>query len=155
MAKKIPLADGHFAIIDDEDFELVSQFKWHIMPSGGGSHIYAAARIKMHRIIAKPPPGYLVDHINGDTLDNRRSNLRICTNSQNQQNTHSRGGSSKYKGVSLQKRSGKWKAGFQYNGKKYHCGLWDTEEEAARAVDAKRLEVCGEFVVLNLVEIPD
>lgn len=150
MAKKIPLGHGQFAIVDDEDYEAVSRYKWHTMANSTGSHIYAATKLRMHRLILDAPPGYMVDHINGDTLDNRRSNLRLCTNSQNQQNTPSRGGSSQYKGVSFQVKSGKWIAAFQYNGIRYYCGMWDSEEDAAKAVDKKRGEVCGDFASKNL-----
>jgi len=94
----------------------------------------------------------MVDHINGDTLDNRKCNLRLCTNSQNQQNTGSRGGTSQYKGVSFQMKRGKWLAALQYNTIRYYCGAWDSEEDAARAVDKKRSEVCGDFASKNLYD---
>lgn len=148
--KKIPLGHGQFAIVDDEDYELVTQFKWHTMANSHSHHVYAATKLRMHRLIVKPPPGYMVDHINGDTLDNRRCNLRICTNAQNQQNTGSRGGTSQYKGVSFQVKSGRWMAAFQYDGVRYYCGMWETEEDAARAVDKKRSEVAADFASKNL-----
>ena len=150
MAKKIPLSNGQFAIVDDEDYELVSRYKWHTMANSNGGHQYAATKLRMHRLIMDAPPGYMVDHINGDTLDNRKSNLRLCTNSQNQQNTGSRGGSSQFKGVSFQVKRGKWIAAFQYDTIRYYCGMWDSEEDAARAVDKKRGEVCGDFASKNL-----
>lgn len=150
MAKKIPLPNGQFAIVDDEDFDLVSRYKWHTMVGSSGNHQYAVTKVRMHRLIMDAPPGYMVDHINGDTLDNRKSNLRLCTNSQNQQNTGSRGGSSQFKGVSFQVKRGKWIAAFQYDTIRYYCGMWDSEEDAARAVDKKRSEVCGDFASKNL-----
>jgi hypothetical protein len=150
MAKKVPLANGQFAIVDDEDFELVSRFKWHLLKMHNKPIGYAVSNVRMHRLIIDVPHDMYVDHINGDPLDNRRCNLRICTNSQNQQNTASRGGSSKYKGVSFNKKSGKWKAAFLFEGRHYYCGLWDCEDKAARAVDKKRGEVCGTFASKNL-----
>ena len=150
MAKKIPLGHGQFAIVDDEDYEKACRYKWHTMGNGEKTHSYAATKLKMHRWLIDAPPGYMVDHINGDPLDNRKSNLRLCTNSQNQQNTASRGGTSQYKGVSFRAKNGRWIAAFQYNAVRYHCGMWDTEEEAARAVDKKRGEVCGDFASKNL-----
>lgn len=153
MAKKVPLGNGQFAIVDDEDFELVSRYRWHILPYpkvGGGG--YAVTKMRMHRLILNAPPEFFVDHINGDPLDNRRSNLRLCTNAQNQQNTGSRGGSSRHKGVSFNKKSGKWKAGFMFEGRAYHCGLYEHEDDAARAVDKKRGEVCGTFASKNLYD---
>ena len=152
MAKKVPLGNGQFAIVDDEDFELISKFKWHIQPSRIGKEGYAVTKIRMHRIITNAPHGAMVDHINGDSLDNRRCNLRLCTNAQNQQNTEGRGGSSRHKGVSFNKKSGKWLAAFLFEGRRYYCGLWDDEDDAARAVDKKRGEVCGTFASKNLYE---
>lgn len=150
MAKKIPLGHGQFAIVDDEDYEKVSRHKWHTMANREGTHTYAVTKLRMHRLVIDAPLGYMVDHINGDTLDNRKANLRLCTNSQNQQNTASRGGTSKYKGVSFQKKSGMWVGAFQYDGKRHYCGMWDSEDDAARAVDKKRGEVCGDFASKNL-----
>lgn len=150
MAKKVPLTNGQFAIVDDEDFERVSQYNWHGAENNGSTHIYAATKLRMHRLIVDAPPGTMVDHINGDTLDNRRCNLRICTNAQNQQNTQSRGGSSRYKGVSFNKKYGKWLGAFMFEGRHYYCGYWETEDDAARAVDKKRGEVCGDFASKNL-----
>lgn len=152
MAKKILLGNDQFAIVDDEDYELLMKFKWRAITSGVYGHFYANTTIKMHRFILDAPKGYVVDHINGDTLDNRKQNLRICTHAQNQQNTGSRGGSSKYKGVCFKKAQGKWQGQFRGNGVKYYCGLFDTEEAAARAVDKKRREICGEFASQNLDE---
>ena len=138
MAKKIPLGHGQFAIVDDEDYEKVCQYKWHTMSGSSNPNAYAVTKVRMHRLVIDAPMGYMVDHINGDTLDNRKANLRLCTNSQNQQNTASRGGSSKYKGVSFLRKRNKWIASFQFDSKKYYCGMWDSEEDAARAVDKKR-----------------
>lgn len=144
MAKKVPLTNGQFAIVDDEDYEVISNFNWHSI-SG-----YAGTTLRMHRLILNAPNGSIVDHINGDPLDNRKCNLRICTHAQNQQNTRSRGGSSKYKGVSFNKRRKKWSACFMFEGRYYYCGYWKTEDEAAHAVDKKRGEVCGDFASKNL-----
>lgn len=151
MAKKIPLANGQFAIVDDEDFELLNQYVWHGHKSGGSEvHVYAVTRIRMHRVVMNCPKGMYVDHINGDTLDNRKCNLRICSTAENQQNGRSRKGTSKYKGVHFNKKSGKWMGHFMANGKEYYCGLFDHEDDCARAVDKKRKEVCGDFATTNL-----
>lgn len=150
MAKEIPVGHGLFAIVDDEDFEAVAKLKWHLLPGHRPGTGYAVTKMRMHRMIVDAPPDMFVDHINGNPLDNRRCNLRLCTNAQNQQNTQSRGGSSQYKGVSFNKKSGKWLAAFMYNGTRHYCGLWDTEEGAARAVDEKRRKACGSFASQNL-----
>jgi len=152
MAKKVPLGNNQFAIVDDDDFEFVSRYKWHLQPYPTGDGGYAVAKMRMHRLIMNAPPDMVVDHINGDPLDNRRCNLRICTNAQNQQNTGSRGGSSRHKGVSFNKKSGKWLGAFLFEGRRYYCGLWNNEDDAARAVDKKRGEVCGTFASKNLYD---
>jgi len=153
MAKKVPLGNGQFAIVDDEDFDLVNQYVWQCHKGGGKygeRHQYAVTRLRMHRLVMNCPKGMVVDHINGDTLDNRKSNLRICTNAENQQNTNSRGGTSKFKGVSFSTKKKRWKGCFMWQGKVYYVGSFDNEEEAARAVDRKRREVCGGFSKANL-----
>jgi hypothetical protein len=149
MAKKIPIGKDLFALVDDEDYELVSKFNWHKHKSRSYGQYYASSNIKMHRLVMDAKPGEIIDHINGDSLDNRKENLRLCTYSQNQQNTQSRAGSSRYKGVSYIKRKNLWKGSFQYEGVHYHCGIFKSEQECALAVDRKRLEVCKEFAVLN------
>jgi hypothetical protein len=150
MAKKIPIGKDLFALVDDEDYDLVSKFSWHKHKALYGERYYASANVKMHRLVLDAKPGEIIDHINGDPLDNRKENLRICTPSQNQQNTQSRGGSSRYKGVSYHKKKNKWVGSFSANGKSYYCGAFESEDECACAVDQKRLEICGEFAVLNL-----
>lgn len=153
MAKKVALGSGQFAIVDDEDFDLVNQYVWQGHKAGkagkGGDYVYAVTRIRMHRLVTNCPKGMYVDHINGDTLDNRKSNLRICTNAENQQNTRSRGGSSRFKGVSYSQKKKRWKASFMWKGRVYYCGSFATEEDAARAIDKLRKEVCGEYATAN------
>lgn len=151
MAKKISLNNGQFAIVDDEDFDLVNQYVWQAHKAGGKNPlVYAVSKLRMHRLVIQCPKGLIVDHINGDPLDNRKSNLRICTNSENQQNTQSRGGTSKYKGVSFSKKKKRWRASFMWQGQVFYCGSFATEEEAARCIDKKRREVCGEYAIANL-----
>jgi hypothetical protein len=156
MAKKVPVGKNDFAIVDDDDLELVSKYAWQAAASGSGvGLVYAVTRLRMHRLIIQAPSGMMVDHINGDTLDNRRSNLRLCTNAENQQNTASRKGSSRFKGVSFNARRKKWYGTFLHMGKFVYCGAWDDEEQCARAVDKKRREVCGDFASLNLWHLND
>ena len=104
----------------------------------------------MHDLIMQPGPGQMVDHIEGSaTLDNRRLNLRVCSNAQNQQNTGSRGGSSPYKGVSWSARKKKWLVQFRCHGQYRFIGYFEDEETAARAYDAAILPLAGEFARLN------
>jgi len=144
------------ALIDDEDYELVSQYKWHV--SRRGKHkLYASTGIKagskktkvdMHRLIINAPKGQQVDHKNGNGLDNRKENLRVCTRSQNQRNrvANRTRGTSKYKGVSFDKKSNSWRA-------KISIGSFPSEEEAARAYDEVAGELFGEFAKLNFLEL--
>src|SRR6185312_7513295 len=114
---EISLTQGRTAIIDPEDWPLVSRYTWHAKLENGGLW-YAATTIrvagtkrtlKMHDLIMRPEPAQMVDHkISHETLDNRRSNLRVCSNARNQQNSGSRGGTSLFKGVSWHTRKGKW-----------------------------------------------
>jgi hypothetical protein len=111
----------------------------------------------MHRMVMKAPPDMLVDHINQNGLDNRRSNLRLATGAQNQRNAHGRGihrgkpSSSRFRGVS---RSGmKWSAHISVNGKNIRLGTFRTEEQAARAYDTAARIYHKEFARLNFDDI--
>lgn len=162
---RVPVADGYEAIVDTEDYDLVSQYKWH----STNTHVrYAQTRtsarggakrrmLTMHRLILDAPPHMDVDHINHDGLDNRKANLRLCTSSQNSANQRPRkGGTSQYKGVSIARadmaRSRPWRATLGFQGKRIIIGQFATEHEAALAYDAKAREVFGEFARLNLGE---
>lgn len=103
----------------------------------------------MHRIIVDAPAGMVVDHINHDALDNRRANLRVCTQSQNLGNQIRKLGSSKYKGVSWHKAAQKWHARIQKNDAHVSLGLFDSETDAARAYDSAAREHFGEFALCN------
>lgn len=144
--KEIQLTQGMVAIVDDEDYEEFSKHKWCFSNVG-----YAQRRsgIYLHRVIAGAKPGEFVDHINRDRLDNRRSNLRICTKQQNQHNQGPRKGTSKYKGVSLRKDTGKYTACIHHNYKKINLGSFLTEEEAAEAYNKAALMYHGEFAFSN------
>ena len=158
--KEILLTQGYVAIVDDEDAERISRFKWHITinKSKNSHHVYAEAtpkyryRISMHRLIAGAGVGNEVDHINGNTLDNRRNNLRLCTRSQNNGNQRKTRGSSRYKGVCFDKQTGRWRAQIAHNGKRMKIGRFDIEEAAARAYRMKARELFGEFASDNLTD---
>ena len=152
---EIPLTQGQVALIDDENYKLVSQYKWHAHWNKDTKSYYAATNVKkeggrtlllMHRLIMNAQKGEQVDHINHDTIDNRKENLRLCTNSQNQHNKGKRiDNTSGLKGVSRYKPSGKWQARIQLNGKQIHLGRFLTPEEAYEAYCKAALELHGEF----------
>lgn len=163
--KHIPLTQGKFAIVDDEDYEWLNQWKWCAMKSGSGHRAGRSIKINgkwkihsMSRIIVNAPDHLLVDHKNHIIHDSRRSNLRLCTSSQNCANQlRKTGGASKYKGVGYdtsRKRNKRWVARLNYCGKYINLGRFLMEIEAAKSYDAKAKEVYGEFAYLNFKEKP-
>jgi hypothetical protein len=155
--KTIPLTQGLFAVVDDEDFDNLSRYKWQAFKK---PHTVYAARtitkpdgstttVLMHREILSPASGVLVDHADGDGLNNRRNNLRVCNRSENARNsripvTNSTG----YKGVS--KQGGAFRAYIRHAGRIQHLGRFKTAFEAARAYDAAATKFHGEFARTNL-----
>lgn len=132
----------------EEDRPIVEAGKWSITKSGyvrrtvgvGGERL-------LHRIILRPAPNEEVDHINGDPLDNRRENLRICTRRQNAAARRFPSGKSGYRGVSY--HCGKWQASVRVDGVLVYLGRFDTAEEAAKQYDDAAIEAFGEFANLN------
>lgn len=137
----IKLSQGKEAIVDDELFEWLNQWKWTAMKHGR----YAARRtqkdniirqIYMHRLIMNAPEGMEVDHIDNDGLNNQRLNLRLVTNKQNHYNhkifSHNKSG---YNGVSWNKKLGKWEVSISLNSKTVHGGLFTDIKDAARAAN--------------------
>lgn len=144
-------------LVDDADFEYVSKFKWFLRKVGKTFYAQRNAKvgelrtaIQMHRELLSVPAGLMVDHKNHNTLDNRRENLRICTQFENQHNQQAtRGGSSKYKGITWVKKSKKWRTMITTYGYAKHLGLFNNEEEAAMAYDYYANIEQGEYAVLN------
>jgi hypothetical protein len=155
----IDLTKGLRAIVDDEDHEWLSQYKWHVIQPGKCQY---AARDKktdgvreyvyMHRLVLGLQKGEkaLVDHINMDSLDNRKENLRIATRAQNAWNTSGFGGVSQFKGVSWHSQVQKWTAKIKVNGVSHYLGIFSEEMEAAEAYDKAAVSAHGEFARLNL-----
>lgn len=152
--KTIPLTQGLFALVDDEDFEYLNQWKWYAARQWNTYYAfrqdYSSGKpktIRMHREVMGEDPRN-IDHRDGDGLNNQKCNLRYCTHSQNHQNRkHHRNTSSIYKGVSL--TYNKWRAQIMNQGKVAYIGLFYTEEEAALAYDTKAKELFGEFARPN------
>jgi len=153
--KKIHLTQGKVAIVDESDFEHLSKFKWFAVEC----HInkfYAARKenkknLYMHReILGLEGKQVHCDHINGDSLDNRRTNIRACTPSENGRNrTLPSNNTSGFKGVSHYKNFGKWGARIKIYGKPKHLGIFDDPEKAAKAYDAAAVLIHGEFAKTN------
>lgn len=142
--REVQLNRGFVALVDDEDFDKVSALKWY-ESSGYGWHKGRKMYTSMHRFIMQAEKGVEVDHVDGNRLNNQRSNLRLCTPSQNRCNTLRKVGVSEYKGVSFDKVNQKWRAKIKVQGKHYSIGRYTTELEARDAYIAKAKELHGEF----------
>lgn len=152
--KEIQLTKGKFALVDDEDYEWLSQWKWFTHSNGyavRGEGTWPRQKIVlMHRAIMQVPSGMEVDHTNGGKLDNRRANLRICNHTENMRNRKSQsGGTSQFKGVFWDKHYQKWRAQIKVNNKRFHLGRFEKEVDAARSYDDAALEHHGEYARLN------
>ncbi len=154
--KTIPLSNGMNAIVDDIDFPALAALKWCIHSQG-----YARRRgtsgangkqsiLLMHRVIINAPRGFQVDHINGNRLDNRRSNLRLATNAENGANQMlSSKNTTGAKGVYFHRQRKKYCAMICSNGRREHLGLFSNIEAASAAYDAAARRLFGEFAKTN------
>lgn len=140
----VPLTCGYETIIDLEDADKVNGFNWRAHKQL--SNVYAVREVRLpcgkrtslyvHRLVMGDPSGLVIDHINGDGLDNRKENLRAVRHQQNIHNTKPpKNNSSGYKGVSFDKTRNKWQAKITFNRKQLHLGRFDTIEEAVEAYD--------------------
>ena len=144
----IPLTQGKVAVIDDEDFEWLSQWKWFANKGG-----YAVRSVKnpggtilMHRELMKAGKGESVDHINGNPVDNRKSNLRLCNQSQNGANSKiSKNNTSGVPGVSWEKRFKVWRVYIMVNRRQLFIGHFGDLKSATQARNKRAREVFGEF----------
>lgn len=172
--KEIELTKGMKTLVDDEDYDMLSKYSWQA--SQAGKYYYAkrsttinkkTVGFKMHRVLMGNPKGMCVDHIDGNTLNNQKSNLRICTTTENKKNRRAKiQNTSKYLGVclSVQKikhitKDGmirnyiykKWMATIGINRKIKNLGYFNTEEDAARAYNEAAKKYHGEFANLNII----
>lgn len=153
--KEIPLSQSKVAIVDSDDYEYLSQWKWYYRHDGNGKGYAARSRdkVRMHRIINKTPSGMLTDHINRNKLDNRKCNLRTCTSVQNKMNTGLRkDNTSGYKGVVFEKRRNRWVAQIGINGKNKQLGRYKTAKEAAIAYNSASASIYGEYAYCNPID---
>lgn len=152
----ITTTKGEEILIDEEDLPLVQGFGWYVWTNPNKPR-YAVAKIggkqiRMHRILMNPSgKEQFVDHVNGNGLDNRRENLRLCSRGQNARNARKRrdGLSSKFRGVCWHKAANGFAAQIQHNGRHSHLGVFKTQERAAAEYDLAAIEMHGEFARLN------
>jgi HNH endonuclease len=159
----IPLTKGKFAIVDDEDYERIDQWKWHA--SRGDRRCDAVRKLahdnrihtrRMHHEVLKLPLAegqkWVVDHINRNPLDNRKANLRVCTAQQNTFNSgpsNKKGKTSYYKGVSFYRCHKLWTARVHFKGRTYYLGYFKTEYEAMVAYNLAVVKKVGEYAYVN------
>jgi len=159
--RRIQLPHGLFALIDSEDYQRISKHRWCCLKKGDGTPraVKRTAYIKegqkqegvyLHREIMNPPPDMCIDHIDGDALNNRKSNLRVCSHSENAANINN-GPKSKsgYYGVYWHKGKQQWRASIMHNYKNIHIGYFVDAEQAAAERDIMACELFGEFATLN------
>jgi len=162
LTREIPLTQGQVALVDESDYDLLNQWKWCVKKD---RNTYYAMRgverngksksIMMHRLILglKKNDSTQADHVDGNGLNNRRSNLRVCTNQQNQFNQrHQIGKSSKYKGVCWNKKDKIWTAQIRKDQKSYHLGSFRNERDGALAYNKKAKEFFGEYAQINTLQ---
>lgn len=157
MSKEIPLTKGYVAIVDDEDFERLNQYKWcySIYAERGirkGNRVFHK---KMHHLLLPPKDGFEIDHINGNKLDNRKENLRYVTRSQNMMNRMVSGKSSKYKGIYKDKDSNYYVAQIKANNKLQYYKRFSNEIEAAIAYNKNLEQYHGDYSLFNDVVLTD
>jgi len=158
--KLIKLTQGYFVKVDDEDFEHLNKYKGYadkhykygfVIPKRHTKTINGKREnLCMHRVIMNAPKGKIVDHANGDTLDNRKCNLRICTILDNTRNKSiQKNNQSGYKGVHLAKKTGHWYTSIGLNNKILYGGTFKNKIDAAKKYNEMAIKYFGEFAKLN------
>ena len=154
--KKIPLTQGKYALVDNEDYLELSKYKWCLNTNGYAVRRVGGRKAKltiMHRVIIGAQDGQEVDHISRNKLDNRRSNLRFATRAQNTANTPpSVRNTSGLKGVHWLKSRDKWQVRIGYGGRVLSLGYYKDKTEAAKAYNNKAVELYGDYAWLNPVK---
>lgn len=151
--KLVPLTKGNFAKVDDVDFEYLKKRTWYFTPQGYAkcsNYPNTPKLLSMHRLIVGAPEGVDVDHINGDKLDNRRCNLRLCSRKDNLRNIPPRRNSkSPFKGICFDPKREKWRARIQVDNKGIHLGRFFDPRTAALIYDKAAEKYFGAFAYLN------
>lgn len=143
--REIELIGGGIALVDDDDYELLRHKHWKMHTAGYVSW----SNMLMHHEVMRAKKNDMIDHINGNKLDNRKSNLRLCNKAQNSYNSPGKVNfrKSKYRGVLPNKK--RWAAQIQVHGKSIHLGTYDTQEQAALIYNNAAIKYTGEFAFLN------
>jgi hypothetical protein len=155
MSKVIKLTKGQIAIVDDEDYDFLSQWKWHFNQDRYGGYATKMIKkgkkrlaLKMHRLIMAVSNNMQIDHINGNKLDNRKINLRICNVQENMRNRgNQKNNTSGYKGVNFFKN--KWRSYIYVNKKQIFLGYFKELSDAVHAYNDASLKYFGDFSKLN------
>jgi len=158
MAREVPLTQEKVAIVDDADFARVMEHRWCAMRNrsnwyavrGGSTEDGKRRLLSLHRFLLEAGPDQEVDHRNGNGLDCRRTNLRLCTRGQNARNSRRpRDNTTGYKGVALIKKTGRYVAQISVERRHFYLGVFDSAEEAARSYDEAARRLHGEFARVN------
>jgi hypothetical protein len=149
----IPIVGGS-VLVDEEDAHFLSERVWHVAVGSGGLKYAKSGKMALHRVITGAPKGKLVDHGNGDGLDNTRGNLRVCTHAQNMQNRRAVANTAcRFKGVTLlsakRNRAKPFMAAIEANGERVYLGTFLTAEDAAKAYDRAARIFHGKFARTN------
>lgn len=154
MTKEIKLTQGKIAIVDDEDFERINKIKWSA--SKYNKNLFRAIgkikgkRVIMSRMIMNNPKGYLIDHIDRNALNNKKSNLRLCNHSQNAINsTKNKNNTSGFKGVWWNKNSEVWQSAIMHKNKRYRLGSFEKKIDAVNSYNNKAKQLFREFAYIN------
>lgn len=149
----VPLSQGKFALIDADDVDVIGSRNWHAVKDDVAYYAFSSDKTALHNAIMGKRDGFVVDHINGDGLDNRKSNLRFATMSQNQWNSRiPKSNKTGFKGVRFANWAGgskKWRAGIHVSGHHKSLGYFESPELAAQAYDDAAIKYFGEFAKLN------
>jgi hypothetical protein len=159
MTGGLKLTNGMVCLVDDDWYEVLRSVNWYAAVRKTSTYAYRNTRYHgvmtcelLHRLIMRPDPGLGVDHINGNGLDNRRENLRICSQALNARNLRiSPRGTSRYKGVYWSTQYGKWEAKITLNYKCKYLGRYEAESDAAAAYNRAAVDAFGEFAQLNIL----
>lgn len=153
--KEIELTQNKVTLVDEEDFTLLSHHKWYAAKRGYGYYAQRTVKrktVQMHRVVLNAAKGEQVDHINRNTLDNRRCNLRIASHSQNEWNRgKQKNNRSGYKGVIYSERDKIFTARIRIYSKLIHLGTFKDKKDAARAYNEAAKRHHGEFAYVNKI----